>query len=168
MRVSRARCTVAEETTGEIGGGLVALIGATHADTDQDADWLARKIAGLRVFADADGKMNRDVRDSGGAVRAIPQFTLYCDARRGRRPDFIDAAPPERAEPLYERCCATLVGEGVRVARGRFRAHMTIDVTCDGPVTLLLESPRVAAPEAGPAAAAPEAGAPATSDSERS
>ncbi len=140
QRVSRARCTVAGETTGEIGAGLVALVGATHADDDAAARWLARKVAGLRVFADPEGRMNRDVREAGGAVLAVPQFTLYGDARRGRRPDFVRAAPPEQAEPLYERFCATLESEGVRVERGRFRAHMSVELVNDGPVTLMLES----------------------------
>lgn len=141
LRVSRARCTVDEAETGAIDHGLVVLVGATHDDGDAEADWTAHKVAGLRVFADAAGRMQHDVREAGGAVLAIPQFTLYGDARRGRRPDFIAAAAPERAEPLYERFCGTLAGDGVRVARGRFRAHMSIDVVCDGPVTLWLESP---------------------------
>ena len=141
QRVTRARCTVEGEVTGEIDAGLLVLVGATHADTEAHADWLARKVAGLRVFADPEGRMNRDVREAGGAVLAVPQFTLYGDARRGRRPDFIQAAPPERAEPLYERFCGALHDEGVIVARGRFRAHMSLELVNDGPVTLMLESP---------------------------
>ena len=140
QRVSRGRCTVAGEVTGEIGPGLVVLVGATHADTDADAVALARKLAGLRIFADEAGKMNRDVRESGGAVLAVPQFTLYGDARRGRRPDFLQAARPEQAEPLYERFCVALGAEGVTVARGRFRAHMAIELLNDGPVTLILDT----------------------------
>lgn len=149
QRVSRARCTVAGEVTGEIAGGLLVLLGATHADGEADAAWLARKLAGLRVFGDDAGRMNRDVRESGGAALVIPQFTLYGDARHGRRPDFLRAAAPEHAEPLYERFCTLLAAEGVSVARGRFRVHMEIELVNDGPVTLLLESPTPATAEAG-------------------
>ncbi len=150
QRVSEARVTVDGEVTGEIGTGLLVLVGATHDDGSGDADWLARKVAGLRVFADDAGQMNRDVRESGGAILVVPQFTLYGDARRGRRPDFIAAARPEQAEPLFERFCVTLAAEGVRVERGRFRAHMKVALVNDGPVTLAIESPRAAgaAPEA--------------------
>lgn len=141
QRVTRARCTVDDEVTGEITTGLLVLVGATHLDRDEEAAWLARKVAGLRVFADREGKMNRDVREAEGGVLAVPQFTLYADARRGRRPDFVQAAPPERAEPLYESFCRALVAEGVRVERGRFRAHMMLELVNDGPVTLMIESP---------------------------
>ncbi len=146
QRVTRARCTVAGRTTGEIAGGLAVLVGACVDDGPADADWLARKVAVLRVFADADGLMNRDVRESGGGALVIPQFTLYGDARRGRRPDFVRAARPELAEPLYERFCERLAAEGVEVARGVFRAHMQIELVNDGPVTLLLESPAAGGP----------------------
>ena len=141
QRVTRARCTVAGEVTGEIGAGLLVLVGATHSDGEAEAGWLARKVAGLRIFSDAEGRMNRDVREAGGGVLAVPQFTLYGDARRGRRPDFVQAAAPERAEPLYERFCSRLAAEGVAVERGRFRAHMSLELTNDGPVTLMLETP---------------------------
>ncbi len=146
QRVSRARCTVGGETTGEIEAGLLVLLGATHSDGAAAADWLAHKVATLRVFADAAGKMNRDVREAGGRVLAVPQFTLYGETRRGRRPAFVRAAPPEQAEPLYERFCATLSEAGVGVARGRFRAHMRVELVNDGPVTLLLESGGEAVP----------------------
>ena len=141
QRVTRARVTVAERTTGEIAAGLLVLVGATHADGDGDARWLAGKVAGLRVFADEAGKMNRDVREADGACLVVPQFTLYGEARHGRRPDFVAAAAPEQAEPLYERFCAELAAAGVRVARGVFRAHMQVELVNDGPVTLLLETP---------------------------
>ncbi len=141
QRVDGARVTVEGRASGAIGAGLVVLLGATHADRDADADWLARKVAGLRVFADDAGHMNRDVREAGGGVLVVPQFTLYGDARRGRRPDFVQAARPEQAEPLFERFCATLAGEGVPVERGVFRAHMRVELANDGPVTLMLESP---------------------------
>ena len=141
QRVSRARVTVAGRVTGEITGGLLVLLGATHADGEPEADWLAEKVAGLRVFADEAGKMNHDVRESSGACLVVPQFTLYGDARRGKRPDFIAAARPEHAEPLFERFCAALAAGGVRVERGEFRAHMQVELVNDGPVTLLLETP---------------------------
>jgi D-tyrosyl-tRNA(Tyr) deacylase len=141
QRVSEARVTVEGRETGAITVGLLVLVGATHDDRDGDADWLARKVAGLRVFADTAGHMNRDVRETDGAVLVVPQFTLYADARRGRRPDFVAAARPEQAEPLVERFCATLAAEGVRVARGVFRAHMAVALVNDGPVTVMIETP---------------------------
>ena len=141
QRVTRARVTVEGRVRGEIGTGLLVLLGAAHEDSDADADWTARKIAGLRIFADEKGLMNRDVREAGGGILAVPQFTLYGEARRGRRPDFIRAARPEHAEPLFERFCVTLAAENVPVARGVFRAHMEVELLNDGPVTLMIESP---------------------------
>jgi D-tyrosyl-tRNA(Tyr) deacylase len=141
QRVSSASVSVEGEVRGEIGPGLLVLLGATHVDSDQDAKWLAEKVAGLRVFADAEGKMNRDVRESGGACLVVPQFTLYGDARRGRRPDFLAAARPEHAEPLFELFCAEVARGGVQVERGVFRAHMLVELVNDGPVTLMIESP---------------------------
>lgn len=141
QRVSRASVSVDGGVRGEIGPGLLVLLGATHADGEQDAAWLADKVGGLRVFADAQGKMNRDVRESGGACLVVPQFTLYGDARRGRRPDFLAAARPEHAEPLVEVFCSRLASLGVRVERGVFRAHMQVELVNDGPVTLMIESP---------------------------
>jgi len=148
QRVARARVTAGGRVTGEIGRGLVVLLGAAHEDQESDADWTARKIAGLRIFADERGLMNRDVREVQGGILAVPQFTLYGEARRGRRPDFLRAARPEHAEPLFERFCATLAAERVPVERGVFRAHMEVELVNDGPVTLLIESPRPGAPEA--------------------
>lgn len=141
QRVTRARCTVAGEVTGEIGAGLVVLVGVTHGDDARDVSWLAAKVAGLRVFGDEAGRMNRDVRSAGGALLVIPQFTLYGDARRGRRPGFADASAPEHAEPLVDRLCSALEQAGVVVARGRFRTHMSIELVNDGPVTMMVESP---------------------------
>jgi len=141
QRVARASVSVEGDVRGEIGPGLLVLLGATHADTGQDAAWLAEKLAGLRVFADEHGKMNRDVRESGGACLVVPQFTLYGDARRGRRPEFTAAARPEQAEPLFEELCKRLATLGVRVERGVFRAHMRVELANDGPVTLMIESP---------------------------
>lgn len=146
QRVTRAQVTVDGAVTGEIAGGLLVLVGATHADRETDARWLAGKVAGLRVFADQEGRMNRDVRESGGACLVVPQFTLYADARHGRRPDFMAAAKPEEAEPLVERFCAELAASGVRVERGVFRAHMRVELVNDGPVTLWIESPAGADP----------------------
>ena len=149
QRVQRARVTVEGRVSGEIGPGLVVLLGAAHEDREADADWTARKVAGLRIFADGQGLMNRDVREAGGGVLAVPQFTLYGDARRGRRPDFVRAARPEHAEPLFERFCETLAAERVPVARGVFRAHMEVELTNDGPVTLMIESPPAGEATAG-------------------
>jgi D-aminoacyl-tRNA deacylase len=139
QRVARARVTAGGRVAGEIGPGLLVLLGATHEDRAEDADWTARKVAGLRIFADERGLMNRDVREVEGGILAVPQFTLYGEARRGRRPEFLAAARPEHAEPLFERFCTALVAEQVRVERGVFRAHMEVELVNDGPVTLWLE-----------------------------
>ena len=141
QRVKRARVLVEGVVVGEVEAGLVVLLGATHDDGADQADWLARKVAGLRVFDDGEGKMNRDVREAAGAALVVPQFTLYGDARRGRRPEFTAAARPEHAEPLFQRFCTTLAAEGVPVERGVFRAHMAVELTNDGPVTLMIETP---------------------------
>ena len=141
QRVARASVRVDGAERGAIGGGLLVLLGATHADGPEQARWLAAKLAGLRIFADAQGKMNRDVRESGGAALVVPQFTLYGDVRHGRRPEFTAAARPEIAEPLFERFCAELAQLGVGVERGVFRAHMEVELVNDGPVTLWIESP---------------------------
>jgi D-tyrosyl-tRNA(Tyr) deacylase len=141
QRVNRARVTVAGRESGAIGRGLLVFAGVTHGDASSDADWLAARVAGLRVFPDGDQPMHLDVRQVKGAVLVVPQFTLYADARRGRRPDFVAAARPEHAAPLIERFCATLASEGVPVERGVFQAHMQVELENDGPVTLLIESP---------------------------
>ncbi len=139
QRVARAAVAVDGRPVATIGRGLVALVGFTHADDASAPDWMAEKIAGLRVFADADGKMNRSVTDVGGAVLVVSQFTLYGDARKGRRPSFVDAAPPDAAVPLYERFVAALQAQGVAVATGVFGALMAVELVNDGPVTLVLE-----------------------------
>ena len=141
QRVTRASVTVEGEVTGAIGVGLVVLLGATHGDGEADVKWLAAKVASLRVFADDDGKLNRDVREVNGGVLVVPQFTLYGDARHGRRPEFTAAARPEVAEPLFESFCTALAASGVPVERGVFRAHMAVDLLNEGPVTLMIESP---------------------------
>jgi D-tyrosyl-tRNA(Tyr) deacylase len=140
QRVSGASVEVAGEVVGRIAHGFVVLVGITHGDGEAEAALLARKIAGLRVFEDEDGKMNRSLGDVGGAVLAVSQFTLYADLRKGRRPSFTDAASPEQAEPLYQRFCQFLAAEGVAVEQGVFQAHMRVALVNDGPVTIWLDS----------------------------
>ena len=140
QRVTRASITVESETIGAIGAGLVVLLGVARDDTEKDAEYLAEKIGALRVFDDAEGRMNLSVKDVGGALLVISQFTLYGDVRRGLRPSWIEAADPEIAEPLYESFVGrakTYVGE---VATGRFRSMMQVELVNDGPVTILLDS----------------------------
>ena len=139
QRVSQASVTVADEVVGAIGPGFVVLLGVTHTDTTVEAAWLADKIAGLRLFEDADGKMNAALADVGGALLVVSQFTLYGDARKGRRPSFTEAARPEQAEPLVDDVVRRLRDRGFTVATGVFGAHMAVDIHNDGPVTLLLE-----------------------------
>lgn len=136
QRVSQAAVHVDGRVVGEIGVGLFALVGVGRRSTPGDARWLAAKTAGLRVFADDEGRMNRSLDDIGGAVLAVSQFTLYGEVTKGRRPSFVDAATPETARQLYELYCSALP---VAVERGVFGAHMTISAEADGPVTLLLE-----------------------------
>jgi D-tyrosyl-tRNA(Tyr) deacylase len=135
QRVRSAAVRVDGQVTGAVGAGLLALVGVGHASTEDDARWLAVKTEGLRVFADDDGLMNRSVAEVRGGVLAVSQFTLYGDTRKGRRPSFVGAAAPERAQELYEAYCEALT---VPVGRGVFGAHMTIGAELDGPVTLLL------------------------------
>jgi D-tyrosyl-tRNA(Tyr) deacylase len=141
QRVSRAAVRVDGETVGAIGCGFVVLAGFAPTDAEPTLAWMAEKIAGLRVFADADEKMNLALADVDGAVLVVSQFTLYGDASKGRRPSFVDAAPPAQAEALYERFVTLLRERGVRVETGRFRAVMEVELVNDGPVTLLLERP---------------------------
>lgn len=142
QRVSRASVRVdgGDEVTGAIAGGLLVLLGVTHDDDEAVAETLARKVAGLRVFEDGEGRMNRDLAATGGAVLCVSQFTLYGSVRRGRRPSFTEAAEAERAEALYERFCAAVAAAGVRCERGRFGARMAVESVNDGPVTLLIDS----------------------------
>jgi D-tyrosyl-tRNA(Tyr) deacylase len=141
-RVAWARVLADGEPTGEIGPGLLVLVGVTHDDGDDDVRWLAGKVAGLRVFDDGDGKMNRSLAEVGGAALVVSQFTLYGDARKGRRPSYLAAAPPEVAAPMVEAVAGALAAEGVPVARGRFGAAMRVESAGDGPVTILLDSAR--------------------------
>lgn len=140
QRVSRAAVDVGDERVGQIGAGLLVLLGVKIGDEPQAAVKLAQKVAGLRIFADAEDKMNASVTDIGGEVLVVSQFTLYGDCRKGRRPNFMAAAPPETARPLYETFIAALEGLGVPVAQGRFGARMALSLVNDGPVTLLVES----------------------------
>jgi D-tyrosyl-tRNA(Tyr) deacylase len=141
-RVGWARVLVEREVVGEIGAGLLVLVGVAHDDGPAEAAWLADKVAGLRVFEDAEGRMNRSLAEAGGGALVVSQFTLYGDARRGRRPSFVAAARPEHAEPLVAAVAERLAAAGVKTATGRFRAEMTIESAGDGPVTILLDSAR--------------------------
>ena len=141
QRVSRAAVRVDGETVGAIGRGFVVLAGFAPADGEPALAWMAEKLAGLRVFGDAEGKMNLGIAEVGGAMLVVSQFTLYGDASKGRRPSFADAAPPGQAEPLYDRFVSLLRQRGVRVETGRFGAMMDVELVGDGPVTLLLERP---------------------------
>src|SRR5262245_5513429 len=140
QRVSEAHVTVEGAETGRIGRGLVVLLGVGHNDGDAEARWLAEKIVGLRVFEDEAGKMNLSLADVGGGMLVISQFTLYGDCRRGRRPSFTDAAPPELAERLYEVFVSEVRKGGVEVGTGRFREHMMVSLVNDGPVTLWIDT----------------------------
>jgi D-tyrosyl-tRNA(Tyr) deacylase len=145
QRVSRGSVTVEGHVTGVIEAGFVALVGVTHTDTEAEADRLARKTAHLRVFEDADGKMNQSALDVGAGVLVVSQFTLYADTRRGRRPSFTDAAPPAIASPLVDRYADTLRREGIiRVEQGVFGAIMQVEIRNDGPVTITLDSDELA------------------------
>ena len=135
--------TVADAAIGEIGAGLLVLLGVSTSDTEADANYLAEKIAGLRVFEDEDGKMNLSVLDVGGAVLAVSQFTLYGDVRRGKRPSFDDAARPERARELYEYFVAQVRDRGLRCETGQFQAMMSVALVNEGPVTILLDSSKL-------------------------
>lgn len=139
QRVSSASVTIEGRAVGSIGRGFLVLVGFSPTDSDEQLDWMADKIAGLRLFADAEGRMNRSLGNVGGAVLVVSQFTLYGDARKGRRPSFTDAAPPELAEPLYERFAGALRERGVAVETGEFGAMMDVALVNDGPVTLILE-----------------------------
>ena len=140
QRVSRARVTVGGEVTGEIGPGLLVLLGVAKEDTRTDADYLAEKTIGLRVFEDADGKMNLSVADAGGALLVVSQFTLYGDVRRGKRPSFDAAAPPQQARELYEYFVEKIRAAGLRCETGRFQEMMQVELVNEGPVTILLDS----------------------------
>jgi D-tyrosyl-tRNA(Tyr) deacylase len=139
QRVSQASVSIDGRVAGTIGHGFCLLVGFTLGDTPQQVDWMAEKVAGLRLFGDAAGKMNLGLEEVGGAVLVVSQFTLYGDATKGRRPSFIDAARPELAIPLYQRFLEALRGRGLTVAAGQFGADMQVEIHNDGPVTLILD-----------------------------
>ncbi|MFO7605518.1 MAG: D-aminoacyl-tRNA deacylase [Desulfurivibrionaceae bacterium] len=140
QRVKGCKVTVGGEISGEIGTGLLVLLGVGSGDSQKDAAYLADKVANLRVFPDQDDKMNLSVKDIGGEVLVVSQFTLFGDCRKGRRPSYNDAAPPDKAERLYEHFVEILTGQGLATATGRFQAMMSVTLTNDGPVTILLDS----------------------------
>ncbi len=142
QRVTCAKVTIDDRVAGEIGAGLMVLLGVAVTDDEIDATWMAEKIAHLRVFTDEEGLMNRSIVDTHGAVLLVSQFTLHGDARKGRRPSFITAAPGDIAEPLFERTLAALHALGLHVAYGEFGADVQVDLTNNGPVTILLDSKR--------------------------
>jgi D-aminoacyl-tRNA deacylase len=140
QRVSEAGVAVGDRVVGSIGRGLLVLLGVEHGDGEREAGLLARKVANLRIFEDDAGKMNRSVLETGGGVLAVSQFTLCADVRKGNRPSFIGAAPPELANPLYARFCDEVAAQGAPVARGEFAAHMAVRLVNDGPVTIWLDT----------------------------
>jgi len=140
QRVTRAEVRVDGRLVGDIGPGLMILVGVGQRDSEAEADLLAGKSVDLRIFLDEQGKTNRSLTDVGGEVLAISQFTLYADTRKGRRPSFLDAAPPDQGNALYERFCAAVEARGVRVARGIFGAEMEVELVNDGPMTISLDS----------------------------
>jgi D-tyrosyl-tRNA(Tyr) deacylase len=140
QRVSRAQVSVADGVCAQIGPGMLVLLGVAESDREADARQLAQKITSLRIFEDAQEKMNLSLAEVGGAMLVVSQFTLLGDCRKGRRPSFTDAAPPDRAEPLYQVFVDAVAAEGIEVATGRFRQYMQVELVNDGPVTLLVES----------------------------
>ncbi len=141
QRVTRAGVRVEGEDIASIDAGLLLFLGVTHGDTRADADWLVEKVSGLRIFGDEAGKMNRSVLDIGGQALVVSQFTLYGDCKKGRRPGFDQAAPPDLANELYEYFTGQLRAKGLTVASGRFAAYMEVSLVNDGPVTFILDSP---------------------------
>lgn len=140
QRSKAASVTVEGKQIGSIPFGLVLLVGITHADSEKDIQWMADKLAGLRIFEDEEGKMNDDITQVGGSILSISQFTLYGDCRKGRRPNFMQAARPDQAEKLYEQFNALLRSKGLNVETGQFGAMMDVQLTNDGPVTLVIDS----------------------------
>jgi len=147
QRVSEARVEVDDRVVGKIESGLVVLVAVAAGDSGSDADYLADKIINLRIFSDADGKMNLSLLDTGGAMLVVSQFTLYGDVRRGRRPSYTEAAEPEKANLLYTYFVDRLRRAGVKVETGVFQAHMQVNLTNDGPVTIMVDSPKVDSPK---------------------
>lgn len=139
QRVSKASVSIDNKVAGTIGRGFCLLVGFTHGDSEAEIEWMAEKIAGLRLFSDSQGKMNLGLSEAGGSVLVVSQFTLYGDAAKGRRPSFVDAARPEAAIPLYQRFIAALRARGLTVATGEFGADMQVEIHNDGPVTMILD-----------------------------
>lgn len=146
QRVSRAQVTVDEQICGRIERGLLILLGVAQADTDDDAEKMADKIASMRIFEDGQGKMNLSIADVGGRMLVVSQFTLLADCRKGRRPSFVAAAPPAEADRLYQVFCREVARRGIEVATGRFQEHMYVELVNDGPVTIMLDSQDLARP----------------------
>lgn len=140
QRVTRASVTVAGETVGEIGPGLVVLVGIASGDSTKDALYLAEKVIGLRIFSDSEGKFNLSLQDTGGSILAVSQFTLLADSKKGRRPSFTNAAPPDQAEILFNLFVEDCRRLGLKVATGRFQTHMLVEIRNDGPVSIMLDS----------------------------
>lgn len=140
QRSKAASVKVADELVGSIEHGMVLLVGITHDDTDKELNWVADKLAGLRIFDDADGVMNLDILATGGSILSVSQFTLYGDCRKGRRPSYVHAARPEQAKPMYDRFNELLRAKGLRVETGRFGEHMEVQLLNDGPVTIILDT----------------------------
>lgn len=140
QRVSKAKVEVDNKTVGSIGKGFLVLVGITHSDTEKEADYLANKLCKMRIFEDENGKMNLSLKDVGGELLIVSQFTLYADCAKGNRPSFIEAARPEQATPLYEYFCKKCEEQGIKVEKGVFGAHMEVSLLNDGPVTIVLES----------------------------
>ncbi len=140
QRVSEAKVAVAAETVGQIGAGLLVLLGVSAEDSEKDLNWLVQKVVNLRIFEDDEGKMNRSLLDVGRALLVVSQFTLYGDCRKGRRPSYVAAAPPEKAEPMIDQFVELARGQGVAVETGRFRADMQVTLTNDGPVTIWIDT----------------------------
>jgi D-tyrosyl-tRNA(Tyr) deacylase len=143
QRVSQSKVSVDENTIGKINKGLLVLLGVTHEDTQKDIDYMIDKILNLRIFEDEDDKMNLSLKDIGGELLVVSQFTLYGDCRKGRRPSFTNAAKPDLANELYEKFVDKAKAEGINVGTGQFGAHMMVDLTNDGPVTILLDSSKI-------------------------
>ena len=140
QRVSKAKVEVDNKTVGSIGKGFLVLVGITHTDTEKEADYLANKLCKMRIFEDENDKMNLSLKDVGGELLIVSQFTLYADCAKGNRPSFIEAARPEQATPLYEYFCKKCEEQGIKVEKGVFGAHMEVSLLNDGPVTIVLES----------------------------
>lgn len=142
QRVSSASVAVEGEVVGAVEHGYMILLGVTHGDGESQAEWLAKKVAGLRIFDDGEGKMNLSIQDVKGSALVVSQFTLYGDCKKGRRPSFVQAAPPDEADRLYQYFCQKLRDAGVPVETGRFQTSMAVSLVNDGPVTLILETPK--------------------------